>query len=568
MSTRIDAPTRRRPSGALLDPVALTIALLAAALYAATAAARLTPDSLVYAHQIAVHNDLAQLLHPHHLAFAPVVRGLVDLTGLGPVAAARLHNVAWSVLALLALHALLRRLGIGRPAASLATAACAICSGFWAFATQVEVYAPAIACQLAAACTLASGTPRRRTWLVASAWLTAGVLYHQTAVLLAVAVVPLAIAARGDATRATASRRGLAVLALAGVASLTLYVAASRIAPGSRPATLRGFLDFCMHYAVKDAPGWGTLANFSPKGAHLLAHSATCNVVELPPAEFSTTGYVAAVLGAALLALLGIRALQVARRRSEFRMPLAAFGAWLGAQWLFAWWFLPREEELQLGTLPGLCTVAAIVTVHSGAPPARERPVPTRLAIAWLALGALGAWNLFAGALPRRSDPGPAAASAVEFARIATPDTVLLVPHAIYAEYLFRRLPGRPVLYDAPFLALYRDPHSRPEPSLQSAARVLVPFELVRPDHATWVHSPVAEPGGYRAVIGWLAGVAQDGTDGALRHAHLGRRDLPLGPVLLVEPTERSAGGVDVVLAELDALDPGTTPRYSTFSRD
>ena len=143
-----------RPDGRLAcsggEPIVIAgvSALGAALLLLALRAAEQSPDALDYAYAARAGRVM---LPPHLLLFVPLVRlelGALALVGRGGVAilAGQIHNVLWAVAALLALQALVRR-ATGRAGLALGAALLLLFTrGFWVYATQVEVYLPALAC--------------------------------------------------------------------------------------------------------------------------------------------------------------------------------------------------------------------------------------------------------------------------------------------------------------------------------------------------------------------------------------------------------------------------------------
>lgn len=530
----------------ICDRSGLALVAIAGLVYAATRATALTPDSLCYATEI---RDGWQALNPHHLLFVPAVRSVSLATGLDAVAAGQVHNMLWALVAILATRHVFTALLADRGAATWGAATLACTAGFAGFTTQVEVYVPSLACTLLAFALLVdggNGSGGRRAGsarIVAAGVLFAlAVLYHQGALLAAVALLLLPVGARTRGERVVVRAGALAV---AGVATTAAYVVAFAATPASWG--LGNFVRFCLHYAIADRPAWGTFDNVTTRGLHLLADSQLRSFVHLRGDEFSPESYVGSIAAGVGLAAVVWRLLRSAQR-DELRRRAALFvAAWAVVPWLFVLWWLPREEEYLIATIPPV--LAALVL-------AARRWAGATSRVAWSAVIAMAGWNVAAGLLPRHADAGPDARAAADHARAADAGTIVLCDYPLYANHRFARHPGLPLLVDDPFLALYAG-RDASRSVLDTASQVLVPWRLLAPDTRTWHRSARTDPDGWLRVVSWVCDL-REGEAGADRsHAAIRRIETPSGAMLRVDPDERRNGDLAALLDELDRLDPG-----------
>lgn len=565
LSTRAqrDASTGAEPFVApIFDRGGVALALATGLVYAATRATELTGDSLLYASAI---RDGANLFHPHHLLFGPIVHSLRLATGLDAVTAAQLHNMLWAVVALLAARHLFSVLLANRAAAAWCTAALATAAGFAGYATQVEVYVPSLACTLTALALLAGhGSERPGVTRIAGAGLALAlaILYYQGAVLIVLALPFVPVASR---TRAEGTAVRAAVLVIGGTATLAAYAAVFAAMPANAD---RSLLDFCLHYAQLGRSDWGTFANLDKKGLHLLADSQLRCLVHLPGNEFTVQSYTGSVLFTAAMVCLAWRLVRISRADQHGRAALKFLAAWALPTWAFTLWWLPREEEYLVAALPPLLAAVAIALV------ARTRPDPAHPAggewppvprVAWLALAALAAWNLGAAIVPRHQHAGSDALVAAELARAADERTIVLCSYPVFGNHLLREHRGRPVMADEPFLALYEN--RAPSTALATASRVLVPLSLIEPETRTSGFSTLTERDAWLRVVGWVCCFDPGGAGTTPSYGTLSCIESPSGPLLRVEPSARRAGDFAALLGELDRFDPRRTSRFTKLSR-
>ena len=516
---------------------AVLLGVVVAAVYWVTRSAYQTGDSLDYASSIRSGNGL---FHPHHLLFSPSVYVVRGLTGLDALSAAQVHNISWAVVGvLLFARVAVELLGVSRGRAAAILTAASL--GPWSFATQCEVYVPALSCSLATFWLLLG--PRLHL-VPAAVFLALATLYHQTGVL---SVIPAAALVVTAGSGRSVSRKASAVALLTGLAgllSLGTY-AAVYLGSGHEPV-LRAFVDFCLHYAGESGrPGWGTFDNVGPKGLYLLAHSQLRGLVALPKDEFSTISIVA-TFGAACAAvpILWRAAVQGGRRFA------VVAGAWAVPYWLFGLWWLPREEEFLLVAVPVVCGSLAVVFGSV-----------RREWLLWGIVTSLGLTNLSVEVWPNAWDRGAHYEVAASLADLDDyPGSLVLARHETVANLGFhfpQKVDLRPT--DAVFLDLYagRDPGP---PGPQHFDTVLVPLELLDPDWPTWFYDPRRDREGWRRLIRWVADVdAHTSTYGALDGV-----ETVSGTVLRVRPQARRRGVFEAVMSRFDAID-GRPGRFAAL---
>jgi hypothetical protein len=365
-------PIDRRASSPLPG---ILLALGIAAVLAGSAAVEQSADSLAYLTKARAGTGL---FHPHHLLFNAAVRmvylGLAALTGVRDVVvAAQVHNLAFSVIALLAVYLIgLRWLG------SQSVGLLGLCwygssTGLMVFATQAEVYVPAAGAAAVAALFLlqlvdAPRSRKARVGLVAS-WVIA-VLYHQTSVLLLVPMVVVVIVVRSrDLAKSFA-----AVAVTAGSLVLGIYWLAFRVTNASSSEVL-SLGRYVFSYAFAGGVRWGDVANVSAAGSLRLLESHLWGLSTLVGAEPTIL---------ITLALAGAGAAWLAWRFSGRRARLVLCYAVTSAVTylaFFLWWF-PVEKEFAVLTGLPMC----LALMAGMAPLVQERR-----------LGRAGFWSAVSG---------------------------------------------------------------------------------------------------------------------------------------------------------------------------
>jgi 4-amino-4-deoxy-L-arabinose transferase-like glycosyltransferase len=512
-------PRSRRPALA-----ATLLALFSALILFAGRAAQQTADSLDYALSARTGREI---FHPHHLLFTPMIRlTRLLVSSLGgdadPLLAGQLHNIAASVIVLIACHEVVRRWtgsSLGGVAAALLLLAC---RGFWLYSTLVEVYLPATAC-LALLVVLVAQEERRLSTgrvLAGGLLLALAVLYHQPSVLFC---VPLGywffVAERGRGWK-----EGVWMLGIAGLLTATAYLLAFL-----GPAALRGggegladgaptparFVRFCLAYAFHPVAGWGTARNLSVLGVGRLLHSQLRNVTTFP---WSLRALFIPGTGIFLLLLGGwhLRAIRAARPLRRQRIFLLV---WIASYYLFFLWWFPGEKEFfvtPLLPLVLLISLAAMDRRERSGESSRSRLrllIPLSLVPALL----LGAVNLRGTILPYHRSRGPAYREASELARAGVPEDCWLFADYTVAEnlrYYFGREKAREGV-----MPLYHFYEGRSLPQeLAGAAEgcLAIDLEYVNPDFSAGEVNGALKPRQWFSYLKWLLGAESGGSGGGI----------------------------------------------------
>lgn len=442
----------------------------------------------------------SELIHPHHLFYLPAMRVLYGaVTALAPNVRALDVMAAVGALAagagVVMIGSLLRRLGVERRRAVGAAAGLALSYGFWRYAAEAEIYAPAIALTLAAWRQAANGDRRWRSEAAAALYGGAAICTHIFAVLPVLGAIPLwTWRTRGGWRSAIRPAAGVAA-----VAALA-YVAAGRL-----PVHEVGGPD-----PLRSEGGWRAVA--APKAAIALGHSLVAgNFVFGEPriadalrslfparmldeelflgqaipvgwrqAAWATLGLAAAAAAAAIgSAAIAMRRRRAGPGRAEFqgletgeagsskdwKLALGSAACWFGAHAALLLWMEPGNPELWVMALPPLWMAVgaaaegcALPATHLGA-----------------AVVALGLHNWVGGLSPlRRADGDYNAARAAAVVAIAQPgDTIWTAGGTVFARYL--RYQTQAAVVD-----LWADP----APPMPAAGRALVLGDVARPPAA------------------------------------------------------------------------------------
>jgi hypothetical protein len=521
------------------DPAIPALAIAYAVALWLTKSAYQTGDALVHAEAI---RSGTGLVHPHHIAFSPMVYAIAHATGADPIRAAQGHNIAWAAIALLGIGRAIEALTSARYARLVAVAS-GVALGPWTFATQCEVYVPALAAAAVAFALLADRQSVPSLGL-ASVSLGLASLYHQTAVFF-VLPASLLVLTRPATTIRRKIAETVALLGIAGGVSLAGY-AGAYMTTSLGDANAPGFWAFCTQYAASDRPGWGTLSNVDAKGLYLLAHSQTRCLLAIPSDEFTGASIAAASAGALCLALGTLLLL-----RSEARRLVLFLLAWGLPFWAFTLWWLPREEEYLIATTPVAC--AALVCAGSG----RTR---RSTLLPWVMILAAATWNAASTVLPRARDQGPAARMAADLAAHGSGRTLVLATYETAANCSYRHSDVAARAIDPIFLDLYGD-RTPKTPRLWDYDTVLVPLRLLDPATPTWFFEPAEHREGWLRVLAWTTTLRGGAPEQPATFGELTRIEAASGPFLRVRPGIRIEGDRADLLAELDRIDRSS--RYS-----
>ncbi|MHB8079803.1 MAG: hypothetical protein ACYDIE_11190 [Candidatus Krumholzibacteriia bacterium] len=514
------------------------------ALLLALRAAEQSPDALDYA--LAARSGVG-LFHPHHLLFSPLVRGVLALLaplgrGGDAILAGQLHNVAWAVAALWALRALLRGATGSPRLADGAALGLLLTRGFWVYATQVEVYLPALGC-LALVTWLVTrndaGRPGPGATLAAGLLFGLAVLYHQTSVLYVAPLAVFCVAARGRAGWRVAGT----ITAIGGALALAAYLGAWLGSGGGGARTAAGFVRWTLDYAFQPVPEWGNFAHVGPTGIAALLRSQAANVAGVPD-RFAPV--VVPLFGVGLLGLAGWHVGALGRGAGARPLRLGAL-AWLAVHLAFFLWWLPTDTDFFVVSLLPL----TILTALAAADLAGLLTAPGRLALGVggaVALAVLGVGNLLATVAPLRASRGPDYAVAARLAAAAPPGCVIGIRFGVRENlrYYFDRAA---IDLDLPLLAARagRDPAAD---GPAGNGRLLVPIALLRPDREVGGHDARYEPQRWFAWLCWVTGATLDADGAPSSCRDVVRLD---GDLALFGPARVPVDGATGLVALLDA---------------
>jgi hypothetical protein len=573
----------RRPASALrLEALAIFLALAPA--YALTPAGNHAEaeDSLGY---LALMRDgpLADLSHPHHLAYHWLGWGAYQLARAlghdgGPLAPVRALGAAIGGAALAARWLLLRAVAPGRLVATTACGLVAFSYGFWWYSGEVEVYGLSALLLILAlrAAWHAATRPGPRAFALLGAAGGLALLGHSTNALFASVALVALLRARGalgavGVARSAATCGGAAAL-VAGLPYALAIATAGRHDPGGVHGWLTDYARSGQwgNTGPAEAPRaaigagravLGGLFAFAPGPLHDAIAGA------LPGSTPRWQRYLMrdfdGRLALGLLALSALVAAGVARLLVGWR---AARGVPRGARtlallclgWLvpyaafFTWWE-PTNVEFWIAPWVALAVLAALPLA------ARPRAARARWRAAGVAalLAALLAANLVGSILPQHS-PGDDywRARAAWYERHAAPTDLIVATNHTFANYLryFGRAEVLNIDHVAPSYA--RDPAGalseiRRRIDASSARRVLFTHEVFFPGADGYAGCPHLGP---------LCGFAP-----ALREAFLDQArlvdDAPLERVWAIER------GPDVPRAGPAAWRPGPAGRAGEAGR-
>ena len=506
-------------AGAFLDGrrrgiLVAAVPAIALVLLFATRALEQTADSLAYA--LAARTGEG-MFHPHHLLFTPLVRLsalalAVAWPSPDPILAGQIHNILWALIALVSVQVIAREILATEAGALLAALGLLVCRGFWLYATQIEVYVPALGCLALIAAVLARRGDRPlglRHHVLLAGLLALAVLYHQGNVIFCVPLAwHLLASGRND-------RRGAVVIfGLAGLAVLCGYVAAfcfsdasgaAAAAVGFRAGTgVRGFVRFCLAYAFHPSPGWGTWRNLGLFGAGRLVHSQLRDIVTFPWALrfVAIPGF---GLSLALLAGWHLRRLIQERGRHAMRGFLLV---WLATFHAFYLWWFPGEKEFFIIPLVPLVLLAGLfvkdLIERRRTSPRRSIGLP---ALALLVLCLIGASNAATTILPYHRSRGPAYRDAALLASGAPADCVAVVDYAVgqNLRYYFDRKGF--IEAQMPLFYFYLD---RPLPDayrLEGSPCVIADLALISPAYSLGGLNAYDRPDEWLRYVRWVFGV-------------------------------------------------------------
>lgn len=536
-----------------------------------TRAAEQTRDSLVYA--LAAKTGV-ETFHPHHLIYTPVVRLIYQALsplcpGCDAVFAGQVHNMLWAAVGIAALFYLLSSLWNTRMALAALVLFVGL-RGYWELATQTTMYVPGAAVLITLSAVLLTARPKMgfgRAVLL-GVLLALAILYHQANVLF---VLPLGVylaAAGGKA----GLRPGALILALAGGLTLGAYLLVYLRTAGG--FSLAGFIDYCLAYTseiclgglCKASPeGWGALSNLSAGGLQLALGSLVWNVVVLPE---RLELLAAPFFGLGVLALAGWHVVHLARRSADGPLRLFAL-TWLGAYFVFFWWWLPDYQHPFVVVMAPL-SLLGFLALRDAARWQLGRQAITQgglLAILGAAL-VLGGRNFQARILPLNRSLGDAYHEAAALHAAAPHDCVFLTSYRTWnhLRYYFDRQTAvqarHPLSFFTQGLPLPAEYRLADHPCVLAATTFLLPT-FVQDDYSDDPVDAYRYPDRWLAYLAWLLDVRPDGEGFTSREFNV-LQFAEGDPYLRLLPTRRPAASLDELFARLDdALADPTRPFQS-----
>ncbi len=512
-------------------------------------------DSLFWARIVEEGTNWYAILNPHHLIYLPIDRLIYAL--LHPfcpecdgITVGKLHSLIAVSAAAAGFHMLVFRLTSERWLAILASLLLLLSEVVWVCASQVEPYAPLIACLVLLVYVLAGQHAfSRRGLLVAAFWFALAVLYHQAMVALALPLLFYALAARGQ--------RGMVdmafLLGVAGALVLACYLAAYGYLYGD--LSPRGFLVYCLRYASIPDPTYATFANYTWQGFTLILLRHFQGFLFLPWGlhKAAPLFYLAA-----LLALAAWTLRQIARRAP--RMAIRVFClAWVVLFIALYLWGNPDDKEsVLLYIVPFLLLlslgVADLLAAMRGGRVARSILFAVLIGIVLV----VGARNFTEVVLPMSRDKGRAYARAAQI-NGAIPAECQIIhqeqPVLEHLYYYFHR-PGAD-LWDILTFFMYGQNRAMPFTwrnfDFSSKPCYGIPVSAILPDANVRDHSGYGLPREWLGFMAWLFDLRIQ--DGRLLTARPYRIAVDAGGrayfILSAKP-ETSGLGLDAWFAEID----------------
>lgn len=451
------------------------------------------------------------IFFPHHLLYNALIRVLylgVDAVrpGIDVLLVAQVHNILWAAVAVGVMFAIVGRMTGSVRWAFVAALGLLFSNGFWEYATQAQIYVPAMAVLALLSWVLVRLPQARlspRDCLLIGGLLILSILYHQSNVLF---VIPMAF----FVLRKTGLRnwkRLLMVVAVSGGIVLCLYVAAFQTT-GSEP-TISAFIRYALDYTYHPAPDWGTWKNISPYGLGYLLFSQLRNIMTvLDPVQKPMI----ALLGLILAALL-IDHVRRRQRNAVAESGRDLFWIWLGVHFVFFLWWAPSYKNMFTISLFPL-----IILLFLGLRDLKQRirpgripkPVPATAAAIGLAL--LAGVNYATFINPLRMSLGSEYEEARRLDAFVSADDFILTNFDIqeHLAYYFNR---RKLLeYDIASLSICRGLPLPESFDILLKSNFVWPVSFVYPDSQRTSINGYDDPEGWSQLLAWLFGLEFDAT--------------------------------------------------------
>ena len=472
------------------------------ALLALTRSVQQTGDGLLYAYAVKTGENL---FHPHHLAYAPVVRSVWLAfgswgPGWDPLAAAQLHGIAWATVAVVSFYLAARRVLDWTAAAMAGALALLSAQGFWMLSTHSIPYVPAVGCLAAALYLLVRRSPEPpdgRALLGVSLLWGVSILYHQANVLFA---VPLLVYLRSVGVVPLGRALAKAYLP-AGALVGSAYVAA--VMAGPRPG-LGELVRFPFDYALFPNPSWGTFRHIGPSGLVSWLTNQAWSLVAIPRSFASA---IAAVVTLIVFGVL-IWTVRQVRVRADHRPLRILLLTWVGVYLAFFLWWLPEHKPLfVLTVLPivflGLMTFVDLAksTDYFGIGRARSA------AVAVAAVALVGVFHLVVVILPLHSTPRPSYSEARALSERVDPACYVMASYEVAQTLRYHFDRPRSTHARFPLLCIYQDQPLPDELDIRDGECVVMAAAYLRPDRKLYGFDGYGAPDRFRGFIGWLLDV-------------------------------------------------------------
>lgn len=508
-------------------------------------------DSLFYA---TAAQSGQGLFHPHHLIFNIMIR-LFHQAGkaLGltwdTVLAGQIHNILWAIVAALAIYFLVKNLLRSRVWGLLAVSALVLSRGFWEFATQNEVYIPAMACS---ALVLLIGlhkpavpaSPKRMLGMVL--FFSLAVFYHQSIVLF---LLPLAVFI------ITSDKRNhrldfLKFAVLSGVIIIGGYIFGCLASGGQ--GGLKGLIDYCLDYIHNPNPTWSSWSNVSLKSVGLIFLGQMREIVNIPFRFFIPAGIIMAGIMASLF-IWHVR--WIVRRENNAPLRLLCL-IWWTVNFVFLLWWDPRARELLVIPLfPFWLLVFLLIRdmliekgneVHPGIWTGGP-------AVAFgLIVALIGVTNYIQVITPLRASRGFYHEEAGQVDSCSPPDTMILAS-TWETEQNLRYYFGRKQTdeIDLRMLTIYRHLSRKPDFALDPRKSVVAALVHLNPAVNFFSYSGYSHPREWIDVLSWLFDLEFDSQNKPIGGRHF--RIFPCrADYLLLSPERTALDGWGDLFGRLD----------------
>ncbi|HRX72899.1 MAG TPA: hypothetical protein P5341_02230 [Hyphomonas sp.] len=285
--------------------------------------------------------------YPPHLLHAPIIglfyQVLSNVTGCDAFCAGMLHSIFWAGIGVFSIFVMSRQL-LHSTAGAMATAVMVLVAhGFWVYATQAEVYVPAMGCIMAATALLftnrAPSVGVVRIVGVAAFWALA-TMYHLASVVLFLPFCVYFFATRGG----KGWRELTVVCALAGSTVLASIIGAYAWT-ATAPLSIVNFFHWMLEITNRPLTDWGSVDNLFSLGDLVRAVWSQIKAITLlpdfltlrlaPPLDQLPLAIIGSLLIGVVLLWNGVQVLRLGRAgwpRGYLLLMFAVFFVF------FSWW--------------------------------------------------------------------------------------------------------------------------------------------------------------------------------------------------------------------------------------